>query len=260
MKIKRKLFAAMAMVLCIGAFTGCAKQEAGETLEAELSANIAQGSEEILESLAGYDEEYVNVMIEQYEDDGNTNMVNSLETWLNTRDEVGAFGQINGNQPTTVELKDGQYLATINAIFEKRPMEVTIIYDKKGMISNMEFSPVYTLGENMGRAAVHTLIGMGTVFIVLIFISLVIGCFKYINQWEKNRSAKAASAAPKTAPAPAPAPVPAAPAVVEEEELVDDLELVAVITAAIAASMNTSADGLVVRSIRRKANAQWKRA
>lgn len=46
--------------------------------------------------------------------------------------------------------------------------------------------------------------------------------------------------------------MPAAP-VQEEENLVDDLELVAVITAAIAAaSENESADGLVVRSIVRR--------
>ena len=39
----------------------------------------------------------------------------------------------------------------------------------------------------------------------------------------------------------------------EEENLVDDLELVAVITAAIAAaSENESADGLVIRSIIRR--------
>ena len=37
----------------------------------------------------------------------------------------------------------------------------------------------------------------------------------------------------------------------EQDEEVDDLELVAVITAAIAASENTSTDGLVVRSIRK---------
>ena len=47
---------------------------------------------------------------------------------------------------------------------------------------------------------------------------------------------------------------------VQEEELVDDLELVAVITAAIAAFDNTSADGLVVRSIKRAPGAKWKRA
>ena len=37
----------------------------------------------------------------------------------------------------------------------------------------------------------------------------------------------------------------------EQDEEVDDLELIAVITAAIAASENTSTDGLVVRSIRK---------
>ncbi len=68
----------------------------------------------------------------------------------------------------------------------------------------------------------------------------------------------AAAPAPKAAPAPAAAPV-AAPAA-EEEELVDDLELVAVITAAIAASTNSSTDSLVVRSIKRAPGAKWKRA
>ena len=62
-----------------------------------------------------------------------------------------------------------------------------------------------------------------------------------------------------------PAPLPAAepePAVVqaEEENLADDLELVAVITAAIAASTGTSPSGLVVRSIRRAPAGKWKKA
>ena len=63
-----------------------------------------------------------------------------------------------------------------------------------------------------------------------------------------------------------PAPVPAvnravpAPAPAAEEDLTDDLELVAVITAAIAASEDTPADGLVVRSIRRVPGSKWKKA
>ena len=40
----------------------------------------------------------------------------------------------------------------------------------------------------------------------------------------------------------------------------DDLELVAVITAAIAASEGTSTEGFVVRSIMRAPGAKWKRA
>ena len=52
-----------------------------------------------------------------------------------------------------------------------------------------------------------------------------------------------------------------APAVLDEvSEEVDDLELVAVITAAVAASMNTSVDQLVVRSIKRKNTNKWQKA
>lgn len=37
-----------------------------------------------------------------------------------------------------------------------------------------------SLGEKMADAAGNTLMGMGTVFLVLIFISLLISCFKFI--------------------------------------------------------------------------------
>ena len=39
-----------------------------------------------------------------------------------------------------------------------------------------------SLGEKMADAAGNTLMGMGTVFLVLIFISLLISCFKFIPQ------------------------------------------------------------------------------
>ena len=115
----------------------------------------------------------------------------------------------------------------------------------------MSLVAVYTMAENMERAAMNTLMGMGTVFIVLIFISFLISCFKFINVFEKKVKSS-------PAPAAAPAPAPAAPAA--EEDLTDDLELVAVITAAIAASEGTSTDGLVVRSIKRAGTSKWKRA
>ena len=66
----------------------------------------------------------------------------------------------------------------------------------------------------------------------------------------KKKSKEAAEAAARTA---APAPALAVQEVVEEAaEETDDLELVAVITAAIAASEQAPADGFVVRSIRRR--------
>ena len=104
------------------------------------------------------------------------------------------------------------------------------------------------------NAALNTLMGMGTVFIILILISLLIGCFKFIPQIQEKFSKKNK----QPAAVPAAAPVVAAP--VEEEEETSDEELIAVIAAAIAASEgSTSTDGFVVRSIRRRSGS-WKNA
>ena len=99
------------------------------------------------------------------------------------------------------------------------------------------------------QALLNTLMGMGTVFAVLIFISLLISLFVYIPSIEralKNRSSKKEK---KAAQEERPAPKrPILEEVVEEEELVD------VITAAIMAANGgaaVSADKLVVRSIKR---------
>ena len=125
-------------------------------------------------------------------------------------------------------------------------------------ITGMSFAPVYSLGENMEKAALNTLMGMGTVFIVLIFISLLISCFKCISAFENKKKA-AAPAAPAPAPA-APAPVAlttAAPAGTDDAEM----ERLAVMTAIIEHRRRTaSSDSLVVRPIKRSAGNRWKRS
>ena len=48
-------------------------------------------------------------------------------------------------------------------------------------------------GDKMVRAGMNTLMGMGTVFVVLIFIAFLISRFKYISQlenWFRNRKTK----------------------------------------------------------------------
>ena len=95
----------------------------------------------------------------------------------------------------------------------------------------------------------NTLLGMGMVFVVLIIIIVVIVLMSKVVRAIEGIGKK--KEAPEAA---APAPAPAAP-VVEEET--DDLELVAVITAAVEAAMGTSTDGFVVRSIKRAKNRNW---
>lgn len=107
----------------------------------------------------------------------------------------------------------------------------------------------------IGDAGINTLICLAVVFTVLIFISFLISLFKYIPKLEaaltkKDKKTELAENAVVNT-------VSQIEVKEEEEELSDDLELVAVITAAIAASAGTSTDGFVVRSIRRSNNSKW---
>ncbi len=117
------------------------------------------------------------------------------------------------------------------------------------------------LKATLADAGQNTLIGMGVVFVVLILISLVISLFKLINSAQdkaaKKKEAKTKNGTPVSELTEEPAPAAEAE---PEEELSDDLELVAVIAAAIAASENTDPSGIIVRSIRRVSSANnWKR-
>lgn len=120
--------------------------------------------------------------------------------------------------------------------------------------TEMVVSAVYSKGEMMKQAAGNTVIGMGTVFCVLIFISFIISLFKFLPAlFAKKPKIEEAKPAAPAAPAPA-AKTPAAP-VAKSNDLMNDAELVAVITAAIYAASGSnfaeSKDKLVVRSIRR---------
>ncbi len=104
---------------------------------------------------------------------------------------------------------------------------------------------------NIATAFANTLMGMGTVFVMLIFISLLISLFGYIPKLEEKIKNIGKKQEPVKTEEPA--------AVVEEPQtqvvnLQKDEQLVAVITAAIMASYGSnavSADKLVVRSIHR---------
>jgi len=104
-----------------------------------------------------------------------------------------------------------------------------------------------TMGELMTKAAMDTLMGMMTVFAVLILISIIIwamgGIPKLQAKLAKKPESKKEESIDNTI----------AQIVEKEESTEDDTELVAVIAAAIAAYEGSqSTDGFVVRSIRKR--------
>lgn len=99
--------------------------------------------------------------------------------------------------------------------------------------------------ELLIEAGFNTILGMGTVFIMLIVMALIIYCFRIIPVIQK----KFAKKEEVLEEAPVKAPV-AEPVFAVDET--DDLELVAVIAAAIAASEQIPVDSFRVRTIKRR--------
>lgn len=105
-----------------------------------------------------------------------------------------------------------------------------------------------TQGERISEGLVTLVIGMSVVFIALLILVVILETSgKFFGNLRKHTAAKQVNT---------PAPVVAA---VPVDRQIDDLELIAVITATIAASMGTSSDNLQVRSLR-KTNNVWRTA
>nr|MCR5746084.1 OadG family protein [Lachnospiraceae bacterium] len=125
----------------------------------------------------------------------------------------------------------------------------TVIMNPKNKITSITTSADYTFAEKVSKAGLNTVLGMGTTFCILIFLSLVISLFKFLPGNESYRTnAKEETKTPVDN---------AVSQIAEREELAGDDALVAVISAAIAAyeasngNVSSSGDGFVVRSIRR---------
>ncbi len=257
----KRVMLVLCMVACLFSLSACSASTAvdeEETLNPQMEAYFSDGTEGLLETITSMDKAEAEQSEEGLLKQKEAGLASGVTSWINVMHDTGAY---SGIISSTVEAgEDETFIGTVLAQFENRNAEFKVYYawddrQQNYMPTSIAFSPEYTTGEKMEKAAMNTLMGMGTVFLVLIFISLLISSFKFINDFEKKMKAKETAAAPA---APAAAAVPVAEA--QAEELVDDLELVAVITAAIAAATNSSTDGLVVRSIKRAPGAKWKRA
>ena len=132
----------------------------------------------------------------------------------------------------------------MNEKFDKRNADFVFVYTIIGdsmKLTGMNVNPIYTKGEIFKKAGLNVITGMLTVFSVLILISLIIYAFNIFPYLEEKKKAKVNLEEPIFA---------------EDEEadldLSSDLELVAVITAAICAAGEMTTDDFVVRHIKRR--------
>lgn len=267
----RKLLAVLVLGIAVLGLTACssASTEPQITYDEE---HLHQVADFLIQNWAAMDEaqisEYAELDLEEAQElvdsyglpfTGDA-FTSAFAGYLGSAEELGAYISTDSYDEPIV--KGDEITLNVNLTYEQRASQLSVVFNEKSVVTAVAVNPHYTLLEIGEKAILNTILGMGVVFAVLIFISLVISCFNFIpsiqekfakKKEEPKKEAAAAPAAAKPAPAAA-APVPAA------KELVDDGELVAAITAAICAYSGTSSDGFVVRSIRRAESAKWRRA
>ena len=174
------------------------------------------------------------------------NFLSMIEAWKAGEAECGAFKSYGEFE---TEMTSSGIVVSTEAEYENKTADIEFTFDEEQQMDSLTINAHYSTAEILKKAGLNTILGMGTVFVVLIFISFIISLFKYISVFEnrkKEQKEDTASVGVDNAIAQVVSN--------EEENVEDDLELIAVITAAIAASEGTSTDGLVVRSIRKVNN------
>lgn len=266
----KKFLVSVCTIACILGLTSCGNEKTLSGYEQQKAAFAQQAAtEKVLplmttltsEANSGVFDEYTAEEIEYVV--GNEYSLNvdgyavqkGIESFQSAIEKIGA---VTGYGETSVEIDGDEITVHVTVNGEKKTADAELIFsnDMFMVLQSAALNPNSTFGEKMGKAGLNTLIGMGTVFLVLILISFIISAFGVIPRIQARFEKKKKEEAGETKPAAPAAPVPA----VEQEtgeDVTDDPELVAVIAAAIAASEGAaSADGFVVRSVRRAGRAR----
>lgn len=280
MKRSLKKLPALLMLACVLVLTGCSAKtvlpnetdyqtRSDQYVQMLVSTDAAELEEEIA-NLESHFEDFEQ-QIALYPYIGSTGQkfdftaeayLSMLRSYEANLDEFGTYIGVKEYEGATVD-SDGNITYSTVYEFDKHDMRMSLEYDQDSVVTTATLDPIYSSAEIAQKAALNTLIGMGSVFVVLIILCILISSFRYINMAEQKarKGAKKAPAAPapsvpvKNASPSQSAPEPAAAAAVTA-----DTQLVAVITAAVAAELGTSTDGFVVRSIRRRSGNKWKKA
>lgn len=253
----KKFLTLICMIACIFGLTACGEEESLSAYEQEKLEYAKQvATMKVIPMFVSYMDDEMATSLDMYTLDeityimGNEQQMNitgyvvksAIESFHSAKDATGNivdFGEM------TAEIKDDTIVVEAEMVGDKKNAVVEIIFSNDMFmdVESVSMNPVSTMGELMTKAALNTVIGMGTVFAVLILISLIISCFGVLHKFQERKKQGAAKAVVESVPV--------------QEEIVDetdDLELVAVIAAAVAACQGAaSTDGFVVRSIRKRA-------
>ena len=229
-------------------FVACAKT-VEKDIDEQIGNNLIMMSDNLISQITSLDDEAIDRNIKDLEEKKQFELMTALENWKAGKKDIGEVQAIKSDEAILNVDKEG-YSVSISIVGEKRSAIVRIAYDKNMQkVNSMSINVNYNLGEKLSKAGLNTLIGMATVFIILIFIIFIIDAFKYISVFEEKLAKKPGELTKEE--------IKLKEEVSIQENLLEDQELVAVISAAIMAyEEENNTDDLIVRSLKKSKRRQ----
>ncbi len=237
--MKKKIILMLSTLVCMLALCSCGNSS--QEVDYSKDIGLQQTCQQTAEVLQGLGAEEAAQYEAYYASQEKGEMYATLMgEWAEIQPQVGDFVGMKSYEVT----KAGKTVSAVQVMaFTKRDVKLAYVLNaKKAEVTAVNVEMVYSLGEIMGKAGMNTLMGISIVFVILVLISCIIFSFNLIPKLQAAFSKKEAPATTSEVDT----------TVVETKSTTDDLELVAVISAAIAASTGTSTDDFVVRSIKRR--------
>lgn len=229
-------------------FVACAKT-VEKDIDEQIGNNLIMMSDNLISQITSLDDEAIDRNIKDLEEKKQFELMTALENWKAGKKDIGEVQAIKSDEAILNVDKEG-YSVSISIVGEKRSAIVRIAYDKNMQkVNSMSINVNYNLGEKLSKAGLNTLIGMATVFIILIFIIFIIDAFRYISVFEERLAKKPGELTKEE--------IKLKEEVSTQENLLEDQELVAVISAAIMAyEEENNTDDLIVRSLKKSKRRQ----
>lgn len=182
MKQKMKKFL-LSVLLCVtfGLIVPLAAL-AADASKPEEADYVLKMSRQVIQEITSTDSAMLDVYITEFENQKQTAVASGLKALKELTADIGPVVSVDEGEIR--ETEDG-YITSFEVTCESgRTARATLgINTADGSYSQLTFDKNQTIGEKMQAGAFNLVVGMGTVFIVLIFISFIISQFRHVNAW-----------------------------------------------------------------------------
>ena len=205
-----------------------------------------------LESFTGVEIASLYDAVDFYRENGMDTVADIYEFWIAKQPTLGEY---TGFGEFTINENNGVIDAVQIVNFENDTLEFEIVQNTESGSADFflrEHVEVQVpLSQLMAKAGMNTLMGVGTVFVVLTIMIILISLFKYVNAIE-TAIANKKSGKDNTPDFVEQISKRESQDAAQNVAVTADSELIAVIAAAIAAATGDDTDSFVVRSIKRR--------